>query len=183
MCGSIFLKWVLIIQLWVVFESVVLFLPVLIMEISVEADHTTLSESLLNTGIFPSPGGVSVCFAHGRGGSSIRGMCGFSFVREDLGRRVSGYFRGKTTPSSACAAATPPREGNARFFFFEVGFNNSALGSFPECSFMPSRVDNGDFGRGRPYNVIRFSIIHRDIPLPWRGVRVQAHGRGGSFCS
>ena len=68
MCGSIFLKWVLIIQLWVVFQSVVLFLPVLIMEISVEADHTTLSESLLNTGIFPSPGGVSVCFAHGRGG-------------------------------------------------------------------------------------------------------------------
>ena len=61
MCGSIFLKWVLIIQLWVVFESVVLFLPVLIMEISVEADHITLSDSLLYTGIFPSPGGVSVC--------------------------------------------------------------------------------------------------------------------------
>ena len=66
--GYSFLKWVLIIQLWVVFESVVLFLPVLIMEISVEADHTTLSDSLLYTGIFPSPGGVSVCFAHGRGG-------------------------------------------------------------------------------------------------------------------
>ena len=69
--GYSFLKWVLIIQVGVVFESVVLCLPVLIMEISVESDHTTLSESLLNTGIFPSPGGVSVCFAHGRGGSSV----------------------------------------------------------------------------------------------------------------
>ena len=65
------------------------------------------------------------------------------------------------------------------FFFCEGDFDNSALGSFPECSFIPSRVDNGDFGRGRPYNLIRFSIIHRDIPLPWRGVRVPAHGRGG----
>ena len=51
---------ILIIQLWVVFKSVVLFLPVLIMEISVEADRTTLSDSLLYTGIFPSRGGVSV---------------------------------------------------------------------------------------------------------------------------
>ncbi len=89
-------------------------------------------------------------------------------------------FPRETTPSSAFAADTPPREGNVWFYFFEVDFDNSALGSFREYSFIPSRVDNGDFGRGRPYNLIRFSIIHRDIPLPWRGVRVQAHGRGGS---
>ena len=61
MCGTSFVREILIIQLWVVFQSVVLCLPVLIMEISVEADRTTLSDSLLYTGIFPSRGGVSVC--------------------------------------------------------------------------------------------------------------------------
>ena len=115
--------------------------------------------------------------AHGRGGSSIRGMCGFSFVSEVLGREIEVSFR---------------RRGIRGSSFFEVDFDNSALGSFRECSFIPSRVDNGDFGRGRPYNLIRIYIKHRDIPLPWRGVRVlctrtgwllSAHGRGGSFCS
>ena len=93
-------------------------------------------------------------------------MCGFSFVSEVLGREIEESFR---------------RRGIRGSSFFEVDFDNSAMGSFQECSFIPSRVDNGDFGRGRPYNLIRFSIIHRDIPLPWRGVRVPAHGRGGYF--
>ena len=49
-----------------------------------------------------------------------------------------GYFPGNTITSSAGAAATPPREGNARFFFCEGGFGKSALGTFRKCNFIPS---------------------------------------------
>ena len=127
-----------------------------------------------------------------RTGWFFPGIRGFSFVREVLGRRVSGYFPVRP-PRHPLARLTPLRGRGIRgSSFFEVDFDNSALGSFRECSFIPSRVDNGDFGRGRPYNLIRIYIKHRDIPLPWRGVGVlctrtgwlfPAHGRGGSFCS
>ena len=51
----LFFKWVLIIQLWVVFESVVLFLPVLIREIPVGADSFQLFPILFKHRDIPLP--------------------------------------------------------------------------------------------------------------------------------
>ena len=65
------------------------------MEISVEADRTTLSDSLLYTGIFPSPGGVSVC-RHTDGVVHLFGEYAvFLLCMRYWKREIQEYFRGR----------------------------------------------------------------------------------------
>jgi len=52
--------------------------------------------------------------------------------------------------------------------------NDPGPGVLPLCNFISSGVDKIDFGIAAQYNLILSFIKHRDIPLPWRGVRVPA---------
>ena len=60
-------------------------------------------------------------------------------------------------------------------------FNDPGPGVLPRCNFISSGVDHIDFGIAAQYNLILSFIKHRDIPLPWRGVRVLCTRTGWLF--